>query len=213
MSARPTRLFVAGLCVIALLGNGCARRAPSANEGAELRAPFRMGDYVGQPLGRPVEARPWIAQLQPVDLDKDGLIDVVGCEAQRNEVFWLRQVRRGEFEEQVIAFQGVEEGQKVAEEALLDGLTAVVAEAQMDAFFSSAAAEDAVNAGGRDWPVLRRAGQVGFIDLKHGSFDCGHLLPEDIGQGQHELFQIAVMRVKQRFRQHIGAGDGEFERS
>src|SRR5262245_46649672 len=63
-----------------------------------------------------------------------------------------------EFQQQVIAFQGIEKRQKIAEEALLNRLTAVVAKAQVNAFFMAGAAEDAVDAGGGNFSVLRRTG-------------------------------------------------------
>jgi hypothetical protein len=56
-----------------------------------------------QPIGAPVEGQPWIAHVRAVDLDRDGRVDVVACDARANTVSWLRQVAPGRFEEIVVA--------------------------------------------------------------------------------------------------------------
>lgn len=66
------------------------------------REPARV-NYRPTPVGRPVEGRPWIAHVNAVDLDQDGLIDVLISDAQQNAVSWLRQQASGEFEEVVLA--------------------------------------------------------------------------------------------------------------
>ena len=50
-------------------------------------------------IGRPAEGTPWITDLLIVDLDGDGLKDILVCDGQLNKVSWIRQVRLGEFEE------------------------------------------------------------------------------------------------------------------
>ena len=45
---------------------------------------------------------PWVAHVTTADLDGDGLLDVLACEAKENKVLWLRQVSRGKFEEIVV---------------------------------------------------------------------------------------------------------------
>jgi hypothetical protein len=55
------------------------------------------------PIGNPVTGHPWIAHVNAVDLDRDGLMDVIACEAQEGKVLWLRQVTRGHFAEVVLA--------------------------------------------------------------------------------------------------------------
>lgn len=45
---------------------------------------------------------PWVAHVNAVDLDRDGLLDVIACEAKDNKVLWLRQVSRGKFQEIVV---------------------------------------------------------------------------------------------------------------
>jgi len=62
-----------------------------------------MLDYLHpEHIGGPVGKMPWIAHAIAVDLDHDGLLDVVACEAQENKIIWVRQTSRGHFEEQVI---------------------------------------------------------------------------------------------------------------
>lgn len=75
----------------------------SANDGATVPPPVQMLNLLAaQPIGGPVGKMPWIAHAIAVDLDKDGLLDVVACEAQENKILWIRQTSRGHYEEQVI---------------------------------------------------------------------------------------------------------------
>lgn len=60
-------------------------------------------DYFSKrPIGKPPEGVPWITDLLIVDLDQDGLKDILVCDGQLNKVSWIRQVRLGVFEEQDI---------------------------------------------------------------------------------------------------------------
>ena len=44
------------------------------------------------PIGDPVgDSKPWITHLKIVDLDQDGLKDIVVCDAKRNQISWIRQ--------------------------------------------------------------------------------------------------------------------------
>ena len=54
-------------------------------------------------IGGEVGDRPWIAQVNPVDLNQDGRMDVLACESKHNTVFWLQQREDGEFDEMLIA--------------------------------------------------------------------------------------------------------------
>lgn len=58
--------------------------------------------YRQRPVGGPVGDSPWIAHVRAVDLDADGLMDFLACEAKHNLVLWIRQVSPGQFEEQII---------------------------------------------------------------------------------------------------------------
>jgi hypothetical protein len=50
-----------------------------------------------------MEGQPWIAHVSFVDLDRDGLLDALVCDAQRNELGWLRQTAPGTFAETTLA--------------------------------------------------------------------------------------------------------------
>lgn len=62
-----------------------------------------LNRFSARQIGEPIEGKPWIAHLKAIDLDQDGLLDVVGCEAEKNTVFWIRQTAPGVFEERVLA--------------------------------------------------------------------------------------------------------------
>ncbi len=55
------------------------------------------------PVGAAIDGRPWIAHVTAVDLDQDGLMDIVACDAKANTVVWLRQTKPGVFVESVLA--------------------------------------------------------------------------------------------------------------
>lgn len=61
-------------------------------------------EYVPTPIGSPAGdfVRPWVTNVEIVDLDRDGLADVLYCEGQKNSVRWIRQAPRGVFTEFVI---------------------------------------------------------------------------------------------------------------
>src|SRR5262245_35643512 len=50
-------------------------------------------------IGQEPRYRPRIANVQIIDFDKDGLPDILVCDAQFNRVFWYRQSPRGRWEE------------------------------------------------------------------------------------------------------------------
>jgi hypothetical protein len=56
-----------------------------------------------QKIGDPFTKPPMISNLQAVDLDKDGLLDVVVCDALNNKVTWIRQFPAGVYTEHVLA--------------------------------------------------------------------------------------------------------------
>ena len=53
-------------------------------------------------LGRPPANKPLVTNVQIVDLDRDGLPDVLACDAVLNRVVWYRQAPRGAWEERVL---------------------------------------------------------------------------------------------------------------
>ena len=64
--------------------------------------PLGLDYFSSRSIGKPLEGAPWISDLLIVDLDQDGLKDVLVCDAQLNRIGWIRQVRLGVFEEQDI---------------------------------------------------------------------------------------------------------------
>ncbi len=77
------------------------------NAGATVAAKAPADDFISYlkptPIGSAVTAPPWIAHILPVDLDKDGRLDLVVCEARENKLLWLRQTASGTFEETILA--------------------------------------------------------------------------------------------------------------
>ena len=53
-------------------------------------------------IGTPFEGKPWISHVTVVDLDKDGLDDILACDDKLNAVVWLRQTAPGKFTESVL---------------------------------------------------------------------------------------------------------------
>ncbi len=58
---------------------------------------------VSTPIGQKFTESPLISHIQAVDLDGDGLLDVVNCDAKNNTVNWIRQFPAGVYTESVIA--------------------------------------------------------------------------------------------------------------
>jgi hypothetical protein len=56
-----------------------------------------------QPIGDKFTTPPQISNIQAVDLDNDGLLDVVGCDVLNNKIFWIRQFPAGVYTEHVLA--------------------------------------------------------------------------------------------------------------
>jgi VCBS repeat protein len=56
-----------------------------------------------QPIGDEFTELPQITNLQTSDLDQDGLLDVIVCDAQKNQISWIRQLSTGGFIESVLA--------------------------------------------------------------------------------------------------------------
>jgi len=71
---------------------------------AVARGP-RLDAFTARPAGEAVtpDDRPMIAHVAVVDLDADGLVDVVAADAATNRITWLRQAPAGRFTETAIA--------------------------------------------------------------------------------------------------------------
>jgi hypothetical protein len=102
----PTRILAASVFAGALLFlGGCGRRPAGASASAPARPQTTLAlSYLqAQPIGVAADRPPWIAHVHAVDLDRDGLLDVVFCEAQDSYVGWIRQSARGVWEEKTLA--------------------------------------------------------------------------------------------------------------
>ena len=73
-----------------------------AGGAAKLGRPLGLDSFGSRAIGKPAEGIPLITDLTVVDLDGDGLKDILVCDGGLNKVSWIRQVRLGEFEEQDI---------------------------------------------------------------------------------------------------------------
>lgn len=80
---------------------GRADDVPAKDRTRAVSAP--ASSLVPNPIGGAVTAPPWVAHLIATDLDRDGRLDVVFCEAKDNTVVWLRQEAPGRFHEVVLA--------------------------------------------------------------------------------------------------------------
>src|SRR3954471_12417385 len=103
----PAVIGLVGLlsCGALLLATGCSKSAKPADAPASKPAAAPALAYQPLAIGAPVAPgeRPLVTHLQVVDLDQDGLVDVIYCEAAANTVRWIRQAPRGVFTEQVLA--------------------------------------------------------------------------------------------------------------
>jgi hypothetical protein len=59
--------------------------------------------FSSKPIGQSFTEPPMISNLTNVDLDNDGLLDVIICDAKNNSVSWIRQYPSGTFNEVVLA--------------------------------------------------------------------------------------------------------------
>lgn len=77
----------------------------SQSEQVQQAAGKAWSTFVSRPLGQPPQGdeRPQITHVAIADLDRDGLGDVLVCDALRNQVAWIRQSPRGVFTEQLLA--------------------------------------------------------------------------------------------------------------
>lgn len=108
MQTRRRASICAGVALGGLVGvmlDGGCRRAEVPLPA--LAAPAKPVDdtalFRAQQVGAPIDGHPWIANLAAVDLDQDGLMDLLVCDAQKNQVTWVRQTSPGQFQEIVLA--------------------------------------------------------------------------------------------------------------
>ncbi|MFQ5793104.1 MAG: FG-GAP-like repeat-containing protein, partial [Acidobacteriota bacterium] len=83
-----------------LLGAEGARvTEPAEADAAGATIRFLEKRAIGDPVG---DTPPWITHLDIVDLDGDGLKDVVLCDAKRNQLAWIQQKPAGTYRERAI---------------------------------------------------------------------------------------------------------------
>ncbi len=115
-------IFVLWGGLICVLG-GCGQPPPRLTTvpAATSRPPVEALDlFTSRELGTPTELPPWIAHVNAVDLDQDGLTDIIFCEAQFNEVRWIRQTAPGQFAPEALLGSDLR-GPVHAEAADMDG--------------------------------------------------------------------------------------------
>jgi hypothetical protein len=104
------RLSVVTLAVVLLIVAAWWLRPPAgpsnstitADEGRAILPPGPPSDFFSrQPVGDPILAkrRPQISNVQIVDLDRDGLTDILACDVIRKQVMWIRQSPNGVYTE------------------------------------------------------------------------------------------------------------------
>lgn len=107
-SSLARSFLLLGQVIVIAFVFGCSRQETptlagaakvSEKTGVVLDLSYLTPQEVGAPSTRP----PWIAHLTAIDLDKDGFLDAIACDAQSNQVMWIRQSARGVFEEKVLA--------------------------------------------------------------------------------------------------------------
>jgi hypothetical protein len=97
------RVLCAGLMGVLLVG--CTKQpvAEPVTPPSPARTVSAL-EFTPTALGTPASefGRPMVTNVQIVDLDRDGLTDVLYCEGRKNTVRWIRQFPRGTFNEQII---------------------------------------------------------------------------------------------------------------
>lgn len=99
----------AGLGVLIAVGAIRALQPrPHTPENATTRPSLEISlelAFEPQAIGSPVSAfgRPQVTNVQMIDLDQDGLMDVLYCENSTNTVRWIRQTQRDIYEESIVA--------------------------------------------------------------------------------------------------------------
>ena len=113
---RRTLVFIAGISTVtiglalAIAVMFAGRFTSNGRQSVQSMTPeSEAGDpmelFIQRPIGNHFSVPPRISYLAIVDLDRDGLQDVIVCDCVENAVSWIRQVAKGEFTEQIIADQ------------------------------------------------------------------------------------------------------------
>jgi hypothetical protein len=87
---------------LALALSGC-RPEPEPESAPPVREAGRIDFLEKIPIGDPPGAEPpWITHVTLVDLDRDGLLDVLAAEETMAQIRWIRQSPRGTFQERQV---------------------------------------------------------------------------------------------------------------
>lgn len=94
-------------CFAALLlfcvSTACRRKGTIVPSGLAKTPPVEnLTWFRAEAVGAPLDGKPWITHVTVTDLDRDGKIDIVACDAKGNSIVWLRQVESGQFVETTI---------------------------------------------------------------------------------------------------------------
>jgi hypothetical protein len=115
-------------------------------------------------LGPPGDYRPMVTNLQIADLDRDGLPDVIACDARRNRVIWYRQAPAGHWEERVLG-----------DRDLLAPCHACVIDMDGDGDL-----DIVVAVLGSVWPTNDRVGQVVWLENRGAGGFVTHVVLDDL---------------------------------
>jgi hypothetical protein len=106
MTKRPILLLAFATAAVVAVVLILLRPSPDSEPNPEVAARPVNTNLVYEPatIGAPVgpNERPLVTNVAIVDLDQDGLADVIYCEAKQNTVRWIRQAPRGVFTESII---------------------------------------------------------------------------------------------------------------
>jgi len=85
-----------------LMGQAKKAEVPSTATGKDLVGE-KIDFLTHQPIGQTFKEPPMISNVAVTDLDKDGLLDLVVCDAKNNTVSWIRQFPAGVYTEIILA--------------------------------------------------------------------------------------------------------------
>jgi len=90
-SRRATLLALAAACAI-LAAGGCGKAVKEARLTiTRTDAIEDTGRFTPEEVGDHYDINPWISHVCIVDLDQDGLPDILACDDHLNAIVWLRQ--------------------------------------------------------------------------------------------------------------------------